>query len=100
MTPTAVPAVARSGTVVMPSPLPAGPTAASVGLPISEQVVLEGEQRERGSTRDPDLRVDVLDVMLGGAARDHQPLRHLGVRAARGDEPQDLDLALAQRCRS
>jgi hypothetical protein len=32
--------------------------------------VLEGEQGGSGAARDADLGVDVLDVVLGGAARD------------------------------
>ena len=73
-----------------------GAPAASVGLPIVEQAVLECEERDSGPARDADLRVHVLDVVLGGAPRDDEPARDLGVRAALRDQAHDLDLTLAQ----
>ena len=61
-----------------------------------DEVVLDGEQGGRGTCRHADLGVDVLGVVLGGAAGDEQARRHLGVAAPRGDQRQDLDLAFAQ----
>ena len=52
--------------------------------------------------RDADLGVDVLGVVLGGAAGDDQPLGDLGVAAPGGDQPStstSRSLSPAGRCR-
>ena len=67
---------------------------------LGDEVVLVREEREPRPAGDADLRVDVLHVVLGGAARDHQPLGDLRVRAAGRDQPRDLDLALAEAGRA
>src|SRR5690349_11335475 len=67
----------------------------SVDLP-NQQVVLHGEQRGSCAARDADLRVDVLHVALGGAARDHELAGDLRVRQAACHEAQHLDLAIGE----
>src|SRR5687768_14005096 len=61
-----------------------------------DQVVLEGEQGGSGPGGDAELGVDVLDVVFGGATGDAQPSPDLRVRAALGDEAEDLHFPLAQ----
>ena len=43
--------------------------------------------------RTPSFAEHAADVVLGGLRRDHEPLGDLGVRQARGDQPQHLPLA-------
>ena len=83
-------------------------TCASVDLPTQQnqrlkaellahqKVVLDGEEDSRGAGRNADLAVDMLHVVLGGTAGDAEAAPYLGVRASFSDEPQDLDLAVAQ----
>jgi len=54
---------------------------------LRQQVVLHGEERRGGTTRDADAGVDVLHVVLGGASRDHQAIGDLRVAQAACDEP-------------
>src|SRR3954454_7894714 len=61
-----------------------------------DDVMLDGPARRRGPTRHADLRVDVLDVVLGGSRRDEQLRRDLAAGAAIGQESQHFDLAPAQ----
>ena len=84
--------------------------AASVDLPISaigavgpsagdgvvDDLVLDRPAGRRGAAGDADLRVDVLDVVLGGPRRDEQLRRDLAGGSAVGDEAEHLDLAPAQ----
>ena len=58
--------------------------------------MLHGEKRRGSPGGVTDLRVDVLDMMLGGAPGDHQPLGDLRVREAAGKQPQHLDFAVAE----
>src|SRR5947209_17430446 len=44
---------------------------------VGHETVLHSEQAGAGALRDTDLRIDVLDVIAGGLARDHQALRDL-----------------------
>ena len=46
------------------------------------EAVLKREQRRPDAGRDPDLVVDVLDVVVDRLRRDEQGLRHLAVREA------------------
>jgi hypothetical protein len=62
--------------------------------------MLESEERRGGAARDADLRVDVLYVVLRGAAGNVQALRDLRVRAALGHQAQHLDLPVAQAGRT
>jgi hypothetical protein len=47
-----------------------------------------------------DLEIDVLNVVLDGASREHQPFRDFGVGQAAGDQPQHLHLPLGEICRA
>ena len=58
--------------------------------------MLHGEECKRRPAPDPNLAVDVLDVMLGVSARDDELLCNLGIRETDGYEPEDLDLARAE----
>ena len=69
---------------------PAAPTDAVVDRP----------PRRRCPGRCSDLRVDVLDVSVGGLGRDEQPFGDLSRGEALGDETQDLDLSPRQSGRS
>ena len=53
----------------------------------------QGRRRTRGHT---DLGVHVLHVMLGGAARNDQPLPDFGIAEAVREQPQHLHLALGE----
>src|SRR6266542_6659523 len=67
-------------------------------LSLSDQVVLERERSRRRSRRKPQLPEDVLDVPRDGVLADLQNRGDLAVALARGDEPDDLELARRQ-CR-
>lgn len=58
--------------------------------------MLKGKEGRPGARRDANFVVDVLDVMAYGLGRDLQPVRHLPIGEARGNEAQHLDLAIAQ----
>jgi hypothetical protein len=58
--------------------------------------VFHGEHGCGGAGRGPDLGVDVLHVVLGGAGRDDQALVDGAVGEPTGDQPQDLDLPVRQ----
>src|SRR5690349_23895553 len=53
-------------------------------------------RRDLAAGAEAELGQDVLDVVLGGAFGDHEPLRDLAVGQAVGDEAGDLVLAAAQ----
>lgn len=58
--------------------------------------MLHGEERRGSPSGVTDLGVDVLDMVFGGAAGDHQPIGDLPVRQTAGEQPQDIDLAVAE----
>ena len=60
------------------------------------ELVLHRPQRCGGARRDPDLRVDVLDVVIGGLRRDVELLGDRLRRETSGREVKDLDLAIAE----
>ena len=58
--------------------------------------MLDGEQGGRAPGRHPDLRVDVLDVVVGRLGRDHQPLGDLPGCQPEGEQAEHLRLAPGQ----
>ena len=64
-----------------------------------QQVVLHREKRRRGPSGGADLGVDVLDVVLRCAPRDHQRLGDLFVRQPPSQQAQHLHLPLAEPAR-
>ena len=65
----------------------------------SDDVVLVGERRRRRARGHVELREDVADVPVDGPLADPEGLRDLAVRAAAGDEAEDLGLAFAEAAR-
>jgi hypothetical protein len=61
-----------------------------------KQAVLHGEHGGSSSGRDADLEIDVLNVVLDGTPRQHQPLRDLGIGQAAGDQSKYLHLSFGQ----
>ncbi len=61
-----------------------------------QQAQLPGPSEGLGPAMDAQLAMDVLDVLLGRCYRDHEPIGDLAVREPIADEPQHLELALAQ----
>jgi len=55
-------------------------------------LVLHRPESGGGSGRDADLRVDVLDVVVGGLGRDHEPVGDLAGREATRGEFEHVDL--------
>lgn len=53
-------------------------------------------QRRAGSGRDAYLLVDMADVVIGRAVRDHQLRRHVLLRVPGTDQPQNSDLPVGQ----
>src|SRR6266566_8299768 len=60
------------------------------------QVVLQRVRRRRGPRRHAELVEDVADVARDGLLADEELRADLAVRLARGQERQELDLALRQ----
>jgi hypothetical protein len=60
--------------------------------------MLQCEHRGSGAGGGTDLEIDVLNVMLDGASRQHQPPRDLAVGQAARDQPQHLHLAFGEVC--
>jgi hypothetical protein len=64
-----------------------------------DDVVLHGPERGRGSRRDADLGVDVLDVVVDGLGRDAEPVGDLASGEALRRETQDVNLASREPAR-
>jgi hypothetical protein len=61
-----------------------------------KQAVLHRKHGRSSASRDADLEIDVLNVMLDGTPRQHQSLRDLGIGQAAGDQSKYLHLSLGQ----
>ena len=60
--------------------------------------MLHGEHRGSGAGGGTDLEIDVLNVVLDGSPRKHQPFGDFGVGEAAGDQPQHLHLPFSEVC--
>ena len=75
---------------------PAREPALPLASVVTDQPVPGGEQARRGAVGRPDLGVDVLDMVSGGLARNHQMFCYFGVFEADGQQPQHFHLACCQ----
>src|SRR6185437_14760039 len=69
----------------------------ATGLPGNDQAALVGEDDELGAVPGVELHQDPRYMRFAGQRADEQALSDLGVRQARGDEPEDLDLPGGER---
>src|SRR6266511_186158 len=79
-----VPAVMRCSPHLWPGVPAGGPLLC--GFEVAHQTVLSGEQRRGGTAGDPELGVDVLDVVRRCLRGHHQPLSDLFVGMAAGQQ--------------
>jgi len=61
-----------------------------------KQAVLHCKHGRSSASRDADLEIDVLNVMLDGTPRQHQSLGDLGIGQAAGDQSKYLQLSFGQ----
>ena len=66
---------------------------------VLHEAVLKREQRRADAGRDPDLVVDVLDVVVHRLRRHEQGLRHLTVGEPTDHKTEHFDLTLGQSSR-
>src|ERR1700736_3966876 len=66
------------------------------GSEIADQPVPGGEQAGQGAVGNPDLGIDVLNVMAGRPARNDQPLSDVGVFESEGQQLQHFNLARSE----
>ncbi len=64
--------------------------------PLAQQAPFHGEQGGPGPRGDPDLGVDVLDVVVGRLRRDEQAAGHLLGCETPGNQSEHLHLAVGQ----